>query len=152
MSNWLGQRPYQVLLVEDNPGDVRLEMEVLRACAAPVEIHVAEDGVVALEMLHGAGGRPPLIPDLVLLDLNLPRKTGHEVLAEIRADRNLALTPVVVFTSSSAEPDVRKAYENHANCFLTKPSGFDNLMETIRQIEEFWLSRVSLPTRAGSPD
>ena len=146
-------RPYEILLVEDNPGDVRLVTEALKDGGQPKQIHVAEDGVVAMEMLrgHDPDSEAPW-PDLILLDLNLPRKHGHEVLAEIRQDERLHLTPVIVFTSSAAEQDIRRAYELHANCYVTKPGGFDELMEAIKRIECFWLTIAALPSRsAGSP-
>jgi len=143
-----GGRPFEVLLVEDNPGDVRLAMEALRAGELSKTIHVAQDGVEALEFLQGrAEGKEPL-PDLILLDLNLPKKSGHDVLAAIRADRTLREIPVIIFTSSAAGPDVRRAYALHANCYITKPPGLTELMETIRQIETFWLRTATLPGRA----
>ena len=146
-------KPFEVLLVEDNPGDVRLTMEALRAGDLPKTVHVAQDGVEALEFLQGrAGGRESPLPDLILLDLNLPKKSGHEVLAVIRANAALQAIPVVIFTSSAAEPDVRRAYDLHANCYVTKPPGLVELMETIRQIEIFWLRTVTLPGRTDSKE
>jgi CheY-like chemotaxis protein len=142
-------RPFEVLLVEDNPGDVRLAMEALREGEVPKNIHVAEDGIVALEFLF-SGEENARRPDLVLLDLNLPKRDGHEVLAEIRKDRRLRTTPVIIFTSSAAEPDIRRAYELQANCYITKPSGFGELFEAIRRIETFWLTVATLPTRTGA--
>lgn len=144
-------RPFDVLLVEDNPGDVLLAKEALRRGKVPKCIHVAEDGVEAIAYLQTCGRNgAPRGPDLILLDLNLPRKSGHEVLAEIRADKHLRQTPVIIFTSSAAEQDICKAYELHANCYVTKPQGFAELTEVLEQIERFWLSTVTLPGRNGS--
>ncbi len=141
-------RPCQILLVEDNPGDVRLAREALEDGRIPKNIHVAEDGVAAIEYLRGLDdARDQAWPDIVLLDLNLPRKNGHEVLAEIRSDERFRQTPVIVFTSSAAEQDVHQAYNLHANCYVTKPGGFIELMETIKKIESFWLGTATLPTR-----
>ncbi len=141
-------RPCQILLVEDNPGDVRLAREALEDGRIPKNIHVAEDGVAAIEYLRGLDdARDRAWPDIVLLDLNLPRKNGHEVLAEIRSDERFRQTPVIVFTSSAAEQDVHQAYNLHANCYVTKPGGFIELMETIKKIESFWLGTATLPTR-----
>jgi CheY-like chemotaxis protein len=123
-------------------------MEALREGVVSKNVHVAEDGVAAIEYLQSLSiaGREAL-PDLVLLDLNLPKRNGHEVLAEIRRDVRLRLTPVVIFTSSAAEPDVRLAYDLHANCYVTKPPGFAELVETIKRIEVFWLTVATLPSR-----
>ncbi|MCW5982101.1 MAG: response regulator [Bryobacteraceae bacterium] len=145
MSVVAGGRPFNVLLVEDNPGDVRLVMEALREGRAPKRVHVAADGVEALDYLFGR--REQALPDLILLDLNLPRKSGHEVLAAIRSDESLRRTPVVIFTSSAADQDVRAAYELFANCYVVKPGGFSELMEAIRGIENFWLHTATLPYR-----
>lgn len=148
MSPLWDSKPCQILLVEDNPGDVRLAREALEDGTIPKNIHVAEDGVAAIEYLRGLDGvGDGSWPDIVLLDLNLPRKNGHEVLAEIRGDERLRQTPVIVFTSSAAEQDVQQAYNLHANCYVTKPGGFLELMETIKKIENFWLTTVTLPTR-----
>ncbi len=150
MKELCGFRPFEVLLVEDNPGDVRLAKEVLAEGKVPKNIHVAHDGVEAVELLRaGTRNGGSWVPDLILLDLNLPKKTGHDVLAEIRADERLRNTPVIIFTSSAAEPDIRQAYELHANCYVTKPTGFTDLMDTIKQIETFWLATATLPTRGA---
>lgn len=149
MSYTSGMKPFEVLLVEDNPGDVRLAMEALREGKVPKNIHVAEDGVEALEFLRNRPGAPP---DLILLDLNLPRVNGHEVLAEIRADQRLRLVPVIIFSSSTAEPDIHGAYDQHASCYVTKPTGFNELMDAIRRIESFWFNTATLPSRAGGGD
>ena len=150
MSSMAETRPFVILLVEDNPGDVRLAREALKEGKVSKHIHVAEDGVEALTFLRNSlknGGEQG--PDLVLLDLNLPGKNGHEVLAAIRADEQLRQTPVIVFTSSAAEPDIHRAYELHANCYVTKPTGFAELIDTIKRIESFWLTTATLPTRHG---
>jgi len=153
MSSPLSSKPFEVLLVEDNPGDVRLAKEALREGAAPKNIHVAEDGVAAVEHLRSlSGARDRELPDLVLLDLNLPKMNGHEVLEEIRRDERLCLIPVVVFTSSAAAPDIRQAYRARASCYVTKPSGYAGLVDTIKRIERFWLSVATLPSRAGQDD
>ena len=151
MREMAAARPSEVLMVEDNPGDVRLAMEALREGVVAKQVHVVEDGVEAMRFLHqrqrSAGGR---LPDIILLDLNLPKKDGHEVLAEIRADEQLQRAVVIIFTSSSAEQDVRRAYELHAKCFVTKPSGFAELIDIIKKIETFWLTVVTLPCRGGA--
>lgn len=143
-------RPYEVLLVEDNPGDVRLVMEAMGEGRMLKSIHLAQDGVEALDFLLSRRGGG--LPDLVLLDLNLPRKSGHEVLAAIRADAALRRTPVIIFTSSAADQDIRTAYDLNANCYVVKPSGFSELMETIRGIESFWLHTATLPYRSREPN
>src|SRR5262245_27151661 len=114
----------EILLVEDNPGDVRLLMEALKEARVPARLHLAEDGVKAMTFL---GGQQPR-PDLILLDLNLPRKDGREVLAEIKGDPGLKSIPVIVFTTSQAEQDVLHSYELHANCYISKPAGLENFI------------------------
>jgi CheY-like chemotaxis protein len=154
-SNDAGE-PVDILLVEDNPGDVRLTREAFEDGQIRNTLHVATDGVEALEYLHQRGeyadaGRP----DIVLLDLNLPRKDGEAVLEEIRADPTLERLPVIVLTSSGAEEDVVKSYELQANAFLTKPVDPTAFIETVRSFQEFWLSVVRLPPqdeRAGESD
>jgi len=141
------QRPVEILLVEDNPGDVRLTREILRDAKVRNTLHHVADGVEALAFLAGEGeyaGAP--LPDLILLDLNLPRKDGREVLTEIKADKRLASIPVVVLTSSSAEKDVVKSYGLHANCYIVKPIDLDQFIEVVRSIESFWLCIVTLPS------
>lgn len=136
----------EILLVEDNPGDVRLTREVLRDCKLHNNLHVAEDGIEALEFLRRVGSYADAPrPDLVLLDLNLPKKDGREVLAEIKADSNLKRIPVVVLTTSKAEEDVFKAYDLHANCYITKPVDLDQFITVVRSVEEFWFTIVKLP-------
>jgi len=133
--------PVEILLVEDNPGDVRLLAEALKEVRVPARLHVAEDGIKAMGFLTGGNPRP----DLILLDLNLPRKDGREVLAEIKGDPGLKSIPVIVFTTSQAEQDVLHSYELHANCFISKPVGLENYIRVIRSIDSFWLKTVRLP-------
>ncbi|MGC8780009.1 MAG: response regulator [Anaerolineae bacterium] len=139
-------RPIEILLIEDNPGDVRLTKEALRMAKTPNHIRVAEDGIQALEMLFRQGeyARDPL-PDLILLDLNLPRKDGRDLLKEIKADPTLRRIPVIVFTTSRAELDIAWAYDMQANCYIVKPMDFQQFMKVARAIEEFWLNTARLP-------
>jgi CheY-like chemotaxis protein len=140
-------RPIEILLVEDNPGDVRLTMEALKTAKVQNNLMVAEDGVVALEMLRKEGEhahRPT--PDLILLDLNLPRKNGREVLAEVKADDSLKRIPVVVLTISRAEEDIVKSYGLNANCYINKPVDLAQFLRVVKSIEDFWLTIVTLPT------
>jgi len=142
-------KPVEILLVEDNPGDVRLTMEVLKDTKMMNILNVAEDGVEAMAYLHREGiyaDKPR--PDLVLLDLNLPRKDGREVLAEIKADPDLKAIPVVILTTSKAECDIVKTYDLHANCYIIKPINLEQFIEVVRAIENFWLSVVMLPPAA----
>jgi CheY-like chemotaxis protein len=142
--------PIQILMVEDNDGDVFLTMEALHAAKIGNHVHVVHDGVEALEFLRRQGkyASAPR-PDLILLDLNLPRKDGREVLADIKVDADLRAIPVIVLTSSSAETDVARSYDLHANCYIVKPVDFEGLMEVVRSIENFWLIVVKLP--GGAP-
>jgi CheY-like chemotaxis protein len=146
MTNAAGASPVEILLVEDNPGDVRLMTETFRDGKIHNRLSVVEDGVEALAFLrrertYGSAPRP----DLILLDLSLPRKGGQEVLAEIKQDPNLRRIPVVVITSSGAERDVIEAYDHYVNCYLTKPVDLERFMAVVRSVEEFWLSIVKLP-------
>ncbi|NHN42752.1 response regulator [Halorubellus sp. JP-L1] len=146
-----GEDPVDILLVEDNPGDVRLTREAFEAGQIRNTLHVARDGVEALEFLRQQGEYADVPrPDIVLLDLNLPRKDGDEVLAEIRADPDLETLPVIVLTSSSAEEDVVRSYELQANAFLTKPVDPMEFVEIVRSFQEFWLSVVRLPPEGES--
>ena len=141
-------KPIEILLVEDNPADVRLTVEVLKDGRIANNLEVANDGVEALERLRCTGehaGRP--CPDLVLLDLNLPRMDGREVLAAMRADPALTRVPVIVLTTSSSEADVLKMYDLHANCYITKPVKLEDFVEVVRSIEDFWLTVVRLPPK-----
>jgi len=144
-------RAIEILLVEDNPGDARLTQEALREGKIRNNLHHAGDGVEALAFLRREGehAKAPM-PDLVLLDLNLPRKDGREVLAEMKQDPRLRKIPVVVLTTSEAENDIVRSYELHANCYITKPVGLEQFISIVRQIESFWLAVVTLPTRSES--
>jgi two-component system, chemotaxis family, response regulator Rcp1 len=139
--------PIEILLVEDSPGDARLTMEALKEAKVLNHITVVEDGVEAMAFLRREGehSRAPR-PDLVLLDLNLPKKDGREVLAEVKADPALAQIPIVVLTTSQAEKDIAQSYELHANCYITKPVDLDQFMQVIKAVESFWLTVVRLPT------
>ena len=141
-------RSIEILLVEDNPGDARLTIEAMREAKVRNRMHVVEDGVEAMEFLRRQGrfGDSPR-PDLILLDLNLPRKDGREVLAEIKADPDLKRIPVVVLTTSRAEEDVIRAYDLHANCYVTKPVDLAQFMKIVSQIDEFWVKVVTLPRK-----
>ena len=143
-------RPIEILLVEDNPGDVRMAVEALKDCRVSNRLSVVEDGVEALAFLKGQDGyvgRPR--PDLILLDLNLPRKDGHEVLAEIKADPELRRIPVVVLTTSESERDVYKAYDLNANCYITKPGGLEQFVTVMKSIQYFWSMIAQLPSAAA---
>jgi chemotaxis family two-component system response regulator Rcp1 len=139
-------KPIEILLVEDNPGDVRLTQEALKENKIRNTLHVAVDGVEAMAFLRREGkhARSPR-PDLILLDLNLPKKDGREVLAEIKTDEDLKRIPVVILTTSSAEQDILKTYNLHANCYITKPVDLGQFIGVIRSIEDFWLAVVKLP-------
>ena len=135
-------RPIEILLVEDNPGDVRLTIEALRESKVRNNLQVATDGVMALERLRQQDAPRP---DLILLDLNLPKKDGREVLAEIKADPALKTIPVVILTTSRAEQDVLRSYELQANCYISKPVDLEQFMTVVKSIEDFWLTIVTLP-------
>ncbi len=139
-------RPIEILLVEDSPGDVRLTREALREGRVRNNLSVATDGVAALAFLRREGhyGDAPR-PDVILLDLNLPKKDGREVLAAIKADERLRRTPVVILTTSRDEQDVLRSYDLHANCYITKPVDLDQFITVVRSIETFWLTIVTLP-------
>lgn len=139
-------RPIEILMVEDNPGDARLAVEALRESKVSNRLNVVEDGVEALDYLHRRGEYANRSrPDVVFLDLNLPRKSGHEVLAEIKEDASLRQIPVVILSSSEAEKDIFKSYDLHANCFVTKPVDLEQFLKVVRMIEGFWLTIVKLP-------
>ncbi len=139
----------EILLVEDNPGDVRLMKEALKDAKVFNNLSVAGDGEEAMAFLRKEGiyADTPH-PDLIMLDLNLPKKDGREVLAEIKADPELKRIPVVVITTSRAEEDIIKTYNLHANCYVTKPVDLDQFIKVVQSIEDFWLSIVKLPTRS----
>jgi CheY-like chemotaxis protein len=139
-------RPVEILLVEDNPGDVRLTREAFKEAKISNALHVACDGAEALDFLYrrNSHANAPR-PDLILLDLNLPKKDGREVLAEVKADTELRRIPIVVLTTSKAEEDIVRSYDLHANCYITKPVDFDQFVEVVKSIEGFWLTVVKLP-------
>ncbi len=146
MTGSLGFVPIEVLLVEDNPGDVRLTEEVFREGRIDISLNVVRDGVEALDFLRRRGRFADAKPqDLILLDLNLPKMDGKEVLAEIKTDPELRHIPVVVLTTSTAEADVLGAYDLQANCYIVKPVDLDQFVEVVRSIEDFWLAVVRLP-------
>jgi CheY-like chemotaxis protein len=135
-------RPVQILLVEDNPGDVGLTLEALKEATLPNKLTVVKHGADALSLLRHAGAARP---DLILLDLNLPKKDGRKVLAEIKADDNLKRIPVVILTTSEDEKDVWESYNLHANCYIVKPLDLDRFITVVKLIEDFWLRIVVLP-------
>ena len=138
--------PLELLLVEDNPGDVRLTEEALQEGRVYNKIHVVDDGVEALAFLRREGRYADARrPDIILLDLNLPKKDGREVLEEIKSDKALKRIPVVVLTTSEAEQDILRVYNLHANCYVTKPLDLDQFMSVVKSIENFWLTVVKLP-------
>jgi len=139
-------RLIEILLVEDNPADVRLTMEALKESKIRNQLNVAENGVEALEYLRQEGKfAGKATPDIILLDLNLPKKDGREVLEEIKSDEQLRRIPVVILTTSQAEQDILRAYDLHANCYIQKPVDLDQFLRVIRSIEDFWLTIVKLP-------
>ena len=137
--------PIEILLVEDNPGDVRLIKEVFKDAKIYNTMKVAYDGEAAMEILRNDGNAS--FPDLILLDLNLPKKDGREVLREIKGDDYLKCIPVVILTTSNAEEDLIETYKMNANCYITKPVDLDQFINVVKSIENFWLSIVKLPTR-----
>jgi two-component system, chemotaxis family, response regulator Rcp1 len=141
------QQEIEILLVEDNPGDIRLTQEALKEAKVKNQLHVAEDGVAAITFLRREGTyhNAPR-PDLILLDLNLPKKDGREVLQEIKEDPDLKRIPVVVLTTSRDEEDILKSYNLHANCYITKPVTLEELIQIVKNIDDFWLTIVRLPT------
>lgn len=144
-------RPVEFLLAEDNPGDVRLTKEALRESKISNNLNVVPDGVEAMAFLRREGKYADAPrPDVILLDLNLPKKDGREVLAEVKADPGLRLIPVVIITSSEAEQDVLKTYELYANCYVTKPVDLEQFIKVIQSIETFWLTIVTLPSSVTS--
>ncbi len=147
MHNQMTGRPIEIMLVEDNPGDVRLTEEALKEGKVNNRLSVVEDGVEAMAFLRREGEYADASrPDLVLLDLNLPRKDGREVLAEMKSDDELKRIPVVVLTTSEADEDVIRTYDYHANCYITKPVDFDKFINVVKSIEDFWLTVVKLPS------
>ena len=140
-------RPVEILLVEDNPGDVRLTVEALKEGKVRNHLSVVRDGEEAMRFLRRTGAyvEAPL-PDLILLDLNLPKMDGREVLVQVKADPRLRTIPVVILTTSHAEQDVLRSYDLHANCYITKPVDLDQFIRVVRTIEDFWLAVVTLPS------
>jgi len=143
-----GYVPIEILLVEDNPGDVRLTVEALKDGKVSNRLSVVGDGVEAMAFLRREGrfANAPR-PHLILLDLNLPKKDGREVLAEVKQDPNLKRIPVVILTTSQAEHDILRSYELHANAYITKPVDFEHFMGVVKSVEDFWLTIVKLPPR-----
>ncbi|MCX6135907.1 MAG: response regulator [Ignavibacteriales bacterium] len=140
-------KPIDILLVEDNPGDSRLAIEALKESKLRNNLHIVTDGMEAMDFLYKRGKYVQVPrPDLILLDLNLPKKDGREVLAEIKADPGLKRIPVVILTISKAEEDVLKTYNLHANCFITKPLDLSQFVTVVKSIEDFWLTIVKLPS------
>lgn len=148
MKNQEMGRPIEILLVEDNPGDVRLTLEALKESKVLNNLNVVGDGVDALAFLRREGKHANApYPDLILLDLNLPKKNGIEVLSEIKEDPKLRRIPIVILTVSKDEEDILKSYDLHANCYITKPVNLDQFMKIVKSIEEFWLTIVKLPPK-----
>jgi len=140
------RRAVEILLVEDNPADVRLTVEAFKEGTVRHKLSVARDGVEALDILFRRGIHNQAVrPDIILLDLNLPRKDGREVLQTIKADQALRRIPVVVLTTSSAEEDILRSYDLHVNCYITKPVDMERFIEVVRAIENFWFNIVQLP-------
>jgi CheY-like chemotaxis protein len=142
-------RPFEILLAEDNPGDIRLTHEALRDTSTKHRLHVVPDGVEAMAFLRHLGPYADTPrPDLILLDLNMPRMDGRQVLALLKNDASLRRIPVVVLTSSQNQTDVESAYELQVNCYITKPTDFDEFMSVVKTIEEFWTTTAELPRSA----
>lgn len=146
MNNQTTGRPIEILLVEDNPGDVRLTVEALRDSKIQNRLHIAKDGIEAVAFLRRKGGYADAPhPDLILLDLNLPKMNGPEVLAEIKEDTGLKHIPVVILTGSKDVEDVTKTYNLHANCYVTKPIDLEQFIMVVKSVRDFWLTIVKLP-------
>jgi chemotaxis family two-component system response regulator Rcp1 len=146
-----GLAAFEILLVEDSPGDVRLTREALKDAKMHINLHVVPDGMEAMAFLNreGAYADAPR-PDMILLDLNLPRKDGRQVLTEIKENPALMTIPIVILTTSASEEDVLRSYRLHANCYISKPVDLDGFLKVIKSIDTFWLSIVKLPRRPGS--
>src|SRR6202047_54015 len=150
-SNGTSYVPIEVLLVEDSPGDVRLTIEAFKTAKMHVNLRVVHDGAEAMEYLRHDGKHADAPrPDLILLDLNLPKKDGREVLGEIKGNPSLLTIPVVILTTSAAEADILRSYKLHANCYITKPVDLVGFLEVVRSIDSFWLSVVKLPHEVPS--
>jgi two-component system, chemotaxis family, response regulator Rcp1 len=142
-------RHIEILLVEDSPADVIITREAFREAKLLNSLHVVEDGIQAMEFLRREGNYASVPrPDLILLDLNLPRKNGREVLAEVKEDPQLRTIPIVILTTSNAEEDILKSYDLHANCYVVKPVGFESFLKAVQSIRNFWFSVVTLPTES----
>ncbi len=146
-----GAQPIHVLLVEDSPGDIRLTQEALKDAKMHIRLDIARDGQEAMAFLmrEGEYANAPR-PDLILLDLNLPKKDGREVLKEIKEDLTLKVIPVVILTTSASEADILRSYSLHANCYITKPVSLDGFLTVVKSIDDFWMSVVKLPNRPRS--
>ncbi|HME55313.1 MAG TPA: response regulator [Candidatus Lokiarchaeia archaeon] len=139
-------RPVDILLVEDNPADIRLTREALKENKMANNLSVVVDGIEAMNYLRKKGKYAKATkPDIIFLDLNLPKKDGREVLAELKQDKDLKRIPIVILTSSQAEEDILKTYNLHANCYITKPVDFDQFLKVVQSVEDFWLTIVKLP-------
>jgi CheY-like chemotaxis protein len=146
VDNSLATTPIDILLVEDAPGDVRLTFEAFKKATIEVHLNTVKDGHEALDYLYRKGlYTDAKRPDLILLDLNLPKVNGHEVLSQVKNDSGLKRIPVVVLTSSNSQEDIQKAYDAHANCYLLKPGDLKDFFDLVRAIEDFWLTLVKLP-------
>lgn len=151
MSEFDLAKPIDILMVEDNAGDARLAEEAFKESKMMNKLHRVKDGVEALSFVRQTDGFDDAPrPDIILLDLNLPKKDGRQVLEELKNDPDLKTIPVVVLTTSEAEQDILKSYELHANCYITKPVDLDKFMGIVKRLEDFWLSIVKLPTTAAS--
>jgi chemotaxis family two-component system response regulator Rcp1 len=150
-SSGIHAAPIEVLLIEDSPGDVRLTREALKDAKVHISLHVASDGVEAMAFLERQGkfADAPR-PDLILLDLNLPKKDGREVLKDIKESASLGSIPVVILTTSASEADILRSYKLHANCYITKPVDLDGFLKVVQSIDSFWLSVVKLPRERRS--
>jgi two-component system, chemotaxis family, response regulator Rcp1 len=146
-----GMAAFEILLVEDSPGDVRLTREALKDAKMLINLHVASDGIEAMHFLNREGEYADVPrPDLILLDLNLPRKDGRQVLEEIKENSVLMTIPVVILTTSASEEDILRSYRLHANCYISKPVDLDGFLKVIKSIDNFWLSIVKLPREPRS--
>jgi chemotaxis family two-component system response regulator Rcp1 len=148
MMEFHGPQPIHVLLVEDSPGDIRLTQEALKDAKMHIHLDVTRDGQEAMAFLMREGEYANAArPDLILLDLNLPKKDGREVLKEIKEDPTLKIIPVVILTTSASEADILRSYSLHANCYITKPVSLDGFLTVVKSIDNFWMSVVKLPNR-----
>lgn len=139
-----------ILLVEDNPGDIRLVREALKESKIETQLKAFQSGEEALQYLNQSSQNPSLaFPDLIMLDLNLPRKSGHEILKEIKNAQDIKHVPVVIFSTSQDKNEILQLYQNHASCYIVKPADFESYIDAIKKIEEFWLNTVHLPMEAS---